>query len=242
MKARTGRFWKIRSFTCRSICSRSSEVSACGCVKSKRSLSGRTAEPAALRVERRLLQLRLEPAVAEVLVGEDRGEDVRLLIADELAADVAGDPYVDFLDGTAGALPLLVHQPVEAVDVHDETAFACKLLGQLDGEAVRVVQAESVVASYRSNVPTRDFLEELEPAGKRLGEALLLGGKHRANLVRPLAELRIRLARLLDHDVGQPREERRREPDPPGLLHRTPHDPAHHVAPAFIRGGNPVGR
>jgi hypothetical protein len=39
---------KTRSFTSRSISVRSSTLSACGCVKSKRSLSGRTAEPACL--------------------------------------------------------------------------------------------------------------------------------------------------------------------------------------------------
>src|ERR671924_196581 len=44
--ARTGRFSKIRSLTIRSTSARSSGVSAWGCVKSKRSLSGRTAEPA----------------------------------------------------------------------------------------------------------------------------------------------------------------------------------------------------
>ncbi len=42
----TGRFWKTFSFTICSTRSRSSAVSACSCVKSKRSLSGRTAEPA----------------------------------------------------------------------------------------------------------------------------------------------------------------------------------------------------
>ncbi len=46
MNARTGRFSKIRSFTSCSIRARSSAVTACGCVKSKRSLSGRTADPA----------------------------------------------------------------------------------------------------------------------------------------------------------------------------------------------------
>ena len=40
----------------------------------------------ALRVERRLLELRLERAVPAVLVGEDSREDVCALVADELAA------------------------------------------------------------------------------------------------------------------------------------------------------------
>ena len=158
-----------RSFTRRSTSARSSSVSACGCVKSKRSLSGRTAEPAwrawspstscsalcrrwvavwfaivgkrtaqgttartrmpsakpspsnvstwsspgsrvaatssaraprllvldeagvgdlaaALRVEGRLLELRLEAPVAEILEGDDRRQHVRLLVAHELAA------------------------------------------------------------------------------------------------------------------------------------------------------------
>ena len=42
----TGAFWKISWFTRRSTSSRSSALSAAGWVKSKRSLSGRTAEPA----------------------------------------------------------------------------------------------------------------------------------------------------------------------------------------------------
>ena len=45
---RTGIASKTFSFTIRSTRSRSSGVSGCGCVKSKRSLSGRTAEPACL--------------------------------------------------------------------------------------------------------------------------------------------------------------------------------------------------
>ena len=45
-KTCTGRFWKTFSLTICSTRSRSSTVSACSCVKSKRSLSGRTAEPA----------------------------------------------------------------------------------------------------------------------------------------------------------------------------------------------------
>ena len=60
------------------------------------------------------------------------------------------------------------------------------------------------------------------------------------DLVTVLFELRIARAHLLDHDVGEPREIRRLEAHAPCLLDGAPHDPAHHVAAALVRGRHAV--
>src|SRR5262249_50849181 len=99
---------------------------------------------AALGVERRLLELRLEGAVAEVGVRKNRGQDVRALVADELAAR----PRHAHLDVEPGALPralpLLLHEARELLFVHLEASLGSELLRQLPREAVRVVEPEPV--------------------------------------------------------------------------------------------------
>src|SRR5262249_58241905 len=128
---------------------------------------------AAFGVERRLLELRLEGAVAEVGVRKNRGQDVRALVADELAAR----PRHAHLDVEPGALPralpLLLHEARELLFVHLEASLGSELLRQLPREAVRVVEPEPV---FRRDLALRDhLLEEALAAFEGLAEALLLG-------------------------------------------------------------------
>src|SRR5207237_2436936 len=93
--------------------------------------------PAAFGVERRLLELRLEPPVAEILVGDDRRQHVRLLVADELAAgNTRGDfdlyLHVGFTRDGPRSFALLLHPRAEAVLIYGDPTLAGQFLGQLD--------------------------------------------------------------------------------------------------------------
>src|SRR5215211_1328266 len=127
---------------------------------------------AALRVERRLEQLRLEGAVLARRMGRESRQHLGLLVADELALRPA-----DVADGArlpgAGDLAMLGHPPREVLLVHAEAALARELVRQLDREPVRGCQREGVLAGDLAL--RRDLLEELHPARERLGEPLLLG-------------------------------------------------------------------
>lgn len=107
--------------------------------------------PSALRVERRLGELDRDAAVAELPAGADHGEDLELLVADEghRQAGVVALKLVDlagarverpgFLGGT-GALPLLVHEAPEPLLIDAHIALRCDLTGEVEGEAIGVVQ------------------------------------------------------------------------------------------------------
>jgi hypothetical protein len=86
--------------------------------------------PAALGVEGRLLELGLEPPVAEILVREDRGQDVGLREADELAAGLTCQPHLRLAgrDRLARPRSLLLHQLAEAVFVDRQSALPRQLL------------------------------------------------------------------------------------------------------------------
>src|SRR5204863_8699862 len=89
----------------------------------------------ALGIERRLLELRLERAVAELCVREDRRQHVRPLVTDELRTG-AGYPYVHLeLRALPRPLALLLHQPGELLFVHLEPTLGRRLLRQLPREA-----------------------------------------------------------------------------------------------------------
>src|SRR5205085_5425597 len=179
---------------------------------------------AARRVERRLAQLREEQPVLQRLHGAELGQDVRLLVADELGPEargvreLRGAPVVA-RDRRARALALLRHQRDELLVVHAERPLARELLRQLEREAVGVVQAERVLARDLAAL-RRDLLEETHPARERLREALLLRGENAVNLRPVLRELRVALLHLLDDDAREPREVGRLEADAACLQNR----------------------
>ena len=135
---------------------------------------------AARRVERRLVQLYFEAAVTAVVERRDRRQDVCLLVSDELRLR----PFDLKLDRNRSArpLPLLLHQRRELVLVDAEPALARKLLGQLERKAVRVVEAERVLARDVAALLCH-LLEEAQAARERLAEPLLLGREDAMDLV-----------------------------------------------------------
>ena len=84
---------------------------------------------AARRIERRLGELDLEVAFAEVGERGDRGPHVDLLVADELGSRRAGEArLVAGRAALAGDLAMLLHQPRVLLVVETEAALARELL------------------------------------------------------------------------------------------------------------------
>lgn len=89
------------------------------------------------------------------------------VVADEfggfLVWGIFGDGDGGFFLGGAGAFALFVHGLIEAVEVDGHVAFAGDELGEVDGEAVGIVEGEGVLAGdgFRFG---GDFVEELEAA------------------------------------------------------------------------------
>ena len=85
---------------------------------------------------------------------EDLGGRLELVVADEIGG--RGRSRLGELDdllllGGAGAGPLLVHQLVEAGDINGQAALAGHQLGEVEREAVGVVELESATASPESH-------------------------------------------------------------------------------------------
>src|SRR5437870_5178805 len=122
-KARTGRFSKIFRLTRRSTSSRCSRESAWECVKSKRSLSGRTAE------------LGENPAPLALLERADLRQHVDLLVADELRPEARrfrklGCTGLFAAGSCPGALALLAHQTGERLFIDREAPLERELARQ----------------------------------------------------------------------------------------------------------------
>jgi hypothetical protein len=102
---------------------------------------------AAGRIERRLAQLQPQQAVALVDQRSHLSANVQLLVADELGREAGVQLRRAVADrGGAGARPLalLVHQAREAGLVDRDAVLGGDLGGQLEREAVGVVQLERV--------------------------------------------------------------------------------------------------
>ena len=80
------------------------------------------------------------------------------------------------LAGGASALLLLVHQAVEARDVHADRVIAQHVLGQIERKAVGVVELEGDLARERvtaAMLDSREFrVDQFQPAIERAGEKI----------------------------------------------------------------------
>src|SRR5919109_1088334 len=236
--ARTGRFSKIRSLTIRSTSARSSGLSACLLVLDEALVADLAA---ALGVERRLAQLREEVAALERLERADLRQHLGLLVADELRreagplAELRG-AHLLAAAARAGALALLGHQPRERLLVDGDAALEGELARQLEGEAVRVVELECVLA--RDRAFAGDLLEEPQAALERLREPLLLALDDLLDLAPVLGYLGVRRRHLLGDDVRDAPEVV--EADRARLLDSSADDAAQDVAAAFVRRDDAV--
>src|SRR5665213_4214406 len=130
-----------------------------------------------------------------------------------------------------------LHQLAEPVDVDRLPSLLRELDGQLDRESVRRGEDERIVA--RDRVLAGKLVELLRSACERLAETLLFETNDALDLLRMLAQLRIRVAHLLDDNARKAVDAI--EPDALAVLHGAADDPAADVAAALVRRGDSVG-
>ncbi len=135
--------------------------------------------------------------------------------------------------------------PLEALEIDAEAGVARELGGQLDREAVRVVQLEDIAgvqARLALVARSRDqVVEQARARRERLREALLLGLEQAADVVAVLGELGVAVGQRLDHDLVQRAQERRLEPEAAAVQDGAADDAAQHVAAALVGRRHAVG-
>src|SRR3954451_4311616 len=201
--------------------------------------------PAARGVERRLGELDERLAVA-LEQADDGRVLLEVLVAGEgrrLGRDLAHDVGAHARPGPRPrrrALALLGHELGELVVAGERNAALGRdLAGEVDREAVRVVQAERILAG---DLPAREqVVEQPRALLERAAEALLLPPDPLLDRLAARAQLGIRLAHHVDHDVDELRQEARLDADAVALLDRATHDAAQDVAAVLVRRHDPLG-
>src|SRR5699024_4286918 len=106
-----------------------------------------------------------------------------------------------------GALPLLVHQRGETGLVDLEALFGGHLQGEVDREAVRVVQLERLLTGEHAAATGADLayggVEDLGAGGEGARERLLLGVGGPGDAVEVVGDLRVRLRHRIAADREQ---------------------------------------
>ena len=141
------------------------------------------------------------------------------------------------------ARPLLLHEPPEARLVDREPLLGGHLEGEVDREAVRVVQRERAVAGqHAARLPRSGDrgVEDLGPGAERLEERPLLRHRHRGDAPAVADQLGVLRPHRPDAGVDELlhrrvlRAEQSHRPD------RAAHDAAQHVAAALVGRRDPV--
>ena len=148
------------------------------------------------------------------------------------------------LPGLPGALALLVHLIVELRLVQLHALLLHHLQGQVDGEAVGVIQLKGVGAGEGALplglVPGEHVAKDLQAAVDGLGEVLLLGADDLGDIVLPLPQLGIVALVLMDNGVAHLVEEGLVDAQQLAVAGSPAEEPAEHVAPAFVGGEHAV--
>ena len=143
--------------------------------------------------------------------------------------------------GGARALALLRHGRLEAGEIHLEAALARDVGGQIDREAVRVVELEHGLAVEHPVFAMQRAFEHCHAVFQRLGEALLLLLEHRGHTTLALRQLRVGFAHHAGQVIDEQVEERLLLAQLVAVADRAPDDPAQHVAASFVAGNHAVG-
>ena len=159
--------------------------------------------------------------VAEILDGSGDRLDVERPVPDELGreAGIARERRESLGIGRsgaagrrAGAVTLLLHERRESGLVEAEARLVGQLGGQLDREAIGVVQHEGVGRRDRGATlgmgALDDVVEQRRTRLERRVEALLLGLEQPAHIVAMLDERRMERPELLDDEILQTAQER----------------------------------
>ncbi len=148
--------------------------------------------------------------------------------------------------GRARTLALLLELDVEAVDIHLDAAVAQDRLREVEREAAAVGQLErdraAQLAVLGQAAAARDrALQFLEAGAEGLLEAGLLQLQRLGDDRLRADQLLIGLAHLLHQRRHQLPHQRLGAADLVRVAHRAAHDPAQHVAAAFVRRQHAVG-
>ena len=199
-----------------------------------------------LRVERRAVQ---DHDITE-------GEQDRRLHLVHLASDEVGHPVGlehspqvaghgaggDVPAGRPGPLLLVGHGRLEALQVHLHIPLGRDLLGQLQREAVGVVQLERNVAGQPpvlAELP-EGIVEDGQADAEGLPEATLLTVQHVAYEGMVAFQLRIVRTHDLHDGIHQQGHDLVLDAEQPGMADGAPDYPPQHVAPVLVAGERSV--
>ena len=200
------------------------------------------------------LLARLE-ALCEGAVLQD-GEDAGVLHGEPRVADEVGLPALlgerhedrvaldrSHLARLPRALLLGGELALEARGVDPEAPVAGELLGEVERQAVGVVEAEHLGPGQGrpGGKGAGDLLEDGEGLLEGRPEALLLDRDDAGDRLRVGRELRVGGLHAGDHVAGQLAQEGALDPELLPVPHRAAHDLAQDVAPALVAGQHAVG-
>ena len=184
--------------------------------------------------------------------GDDLAFGALGLVAEEFgrAVAVAQAEPDSVLRPVAGAGPglarfgaLALHGCVEAVQIDRPALAAQHILGEIEGEAVGVVEPEGDLAGERFAVaePVGLLGEQLQAAVQGLAEAGFLQLQRLADQGLGAQQFREGVAHDVVEHRDQPVHQRVARTDPVGVAHRPAHDPAQDVAAALVGRQHTVG-
>ena len=190
------------------------------------------------RPHRSALQLRFVPGETRLKAGLRR----------ELAcppAGILGGVVRSCAGRRAGPRPLCVHQCLEALGVDAEAALGHQFAGEVEGEAVGVVQLEGVGRGNPLVVgverPFDQLLQQPRALRQRAPEALLLGGQPLLDRRSLAGQFGVGAAHQLADDLCVAHEEATFHAERAALLDRAAHHAAQHVAAFLVGGDDAVG-
>ena len=143
----------------------------------------------------------------------------------------------------AAAVALFFHGRVEGFGIDGEAAPARLVLGQVEREAVGVVQGEGGLARQHAALAKalRRVLKQAHAAAEGGAEADLLLLQRVLDEGLGAAQLGIGLAHLLHQRRHQPVHQRIGGAQQVSVAHGPAHDPAQDISAALIGGGHAVG-
>ncbi len=167
----------------------------------------------------------------------------RLVLFAKLEPDRLGRLVAGALPMGAGFGALAVHGILKAGKVDMNTAGAQGILGEVEREAIGVVELEggfAVQAVALLQLAAR-LVKQRQTAVESLAEAGLLQLQSLGNQRLGAMEFGIGAAHLADQDRNKLVEHRLARAEQFGVAHGAAHDPAQHIATAFIRRQDAVG-
>lgn len=142
----------------------------------------------------------------------------------------------------ASALTLGFHAALKALHVNFHTTIGAHFLGNLDREAVGVVQSKRLLAGKRIALELLECLGQIHLAlAKGRAEALLFGKNDAANKLAIVDDFGVHVAHELHDFIDVLIEERAFDAHRVRLLDGAAQQAAQHVAAALVRGKNAVG-